>query len=102
MLLDLQLLIQTTERVFRCEGMLLSKDRSQPLVSFRQLAMLVARQAGYNWVQIGEAFERDPRTIATDNSNAKHHLDKFVWWRNAKADLVDAWDDARQKALENA
>lgn len=89
-------LIEATERVFHCPpGAITNPDRTQPVISFRQLAMLLAYEAGYRHSAISEAFGRDHRTVANNIFIANGHLRaNRAWWLNAKADLYDAWQEA--------
>jgi hypothetical protein len=96
----LSALIATTEKVFHLpEGALLAADRSQPLVSFRQLAMVVAADDGHGQAALANAFQRDRKTVKFDVGKARSNLAKgHNWWGYAKADLIDAWHDAVEAA----
>jgi hypothetical protein len=95
---QLALLINAAEIMFRLpRGTILGEDRSQPVVSFRMLAMRVAKDAGYTATEIADSFERDRKTVRQNIGNAlraQHYGHR--WWTYAKADLREAWEAAQR------
>lgn len=100
------LLIEATEETFNLEkGDILKEDRSQPLASIRQLAMVVARERGFGPAQVARAFKRDRNSVWNAVQKVNHNYKRnYAWWHTAKADLIDAWDDKLypQKAPKHA
>lgn len=88
-------LIAAAEKYFRLEpGMLLSYDRSTPLVQFRQLTQRVAFERGYHVAEIGRAFGRNWATVSHACQLAAQQLNsERPWWLYTKAGLIDAWEE---------
>src|SRR5687768_16861285 len=100
----MQILIRVAERMFHLEpGDLTRLDRSEPLVSYRKLVMLVAVEAGISYTDIGVNLDRDRTTVKSDIERARYALrSNRPWWTGTKADLFDAWQDALEKAVLDA
>lgn len=98
------ILIRVAEKMFRLPaGAIVAEDRSHPLVDYRQLAMLVGRQAGCSIDALSFVFERDKRTVISNIATAKHHVERgYLWWGDAKIDLYDAWQEALERAVNVA
>lgn len=72
---------------------LFSGAKWRPLVHFRHLTWLVARERGYGPRVIARTFGADPTTVQAGIATAREHVTLYDWWANRKADLVDAWDE---------
>lgn len=74
-------------------------DISQPVTSYRHLVWLVAREAGYSTGEISRHFAKHATSVHQGSANARERVDRgHAWWTDAKADLVDAWDEAAHGA----
>lgn len=93
--LTLAALEAASNRLFGiAEGELESEARFEPLVSYRKLLSVVAHDAGFSYGQIDQFFGW---THSRASFNAKHARallrQERQWWLDAKANLIDAWEE---------